>query len=117
MRSLDGVEPAPPRFRSAARHSASASEAVIAAPVAPAAVDFAGHSRPEAEVPERRTVTITGRGAERNLPWPSSASARRGARRVHERAGFKPDRVAMWAVFLGLLLLFVAASARTRSRV
>jgi hypothetical protein len=27
----------------------------------------------------------------------------------HQRAGFKPDRVAMWAVFLGLLLVLVAA--------
>jgi hypothetical protein len=56
-------------------------------------------------------VTITGRGAERNLPWPTEASRRRAARRPHERAGFKPDRVAMWAVFLGLLLVLVAATS------
>jgi hypothetical protein len=57
----------------------------------------------------RRTVRITGRGAERNLPWPSESARRRGARPVHQRAGFKPDRVALWAVFLGFLLLLVAA--------
>ncbi|HEX4561410.1 MAG TPA: hypothetical protein VH113_06210 [Gemmatimonadales bacterium] len=58
--------------------------------------------------PARRTVTITGRGAERHL-WPTEASRRRPARMPHQRAGFKPDRVAMWAVFLGLLLVLVAA--------
>ncbi len=60
--------------------------------------------------PTRRTVTITGRGAERNL-WATGAGRRRPPRRPHERAGFKPDRVAMWAVFLGILLLFVAAAS------
>jgi hypothetical protein len=62
------------------------------------------------EPPARRTVTITGRGAERNL-WAYEAGRRRPARRPHERAGFKPDRVAMWAVCLGLLLIFVAAAS------
>jgi hypothetical protein len=109
LRSLDGVDSGPPRFRPAARRSASVSEAGLAAPVEPVAADFTGHSRPDGEVPVRRTVTITGRGAERNLPWPGGGSGRRGGRRAHERAGFKPDRVAMWAVLLGMLLLFVAA--------
>jgi hypothetical protein len=54
-----------------------------------------------------RTVQIRGRGAERNLPWPD-ASRRRPPRRAYERAGFRPDRVAMWAVILGLLLVLVA---------
>ena len=61
--------------------------------------------------PARRTVTITGRGAERNLPWPTDAARRRSAKRVHERAGFRPDRFAMWALFLGLLLVLVAATS------
>lgn len=63
------------------------------------------------EPPGRRTVTITGRGAERNMPWPTEASRRRASRRVHERAGFRPDRFAMWALFLGLLLVLVAATS------
>ncbi len=62
------------------------------------------------ELAARRTITITGRGAERNL-WATEAGRRRPARRPHERAGFKPDRVAMWAVFLGMLLIFVAAAS------
>jgi hypothetical protein len=52
-------------------------------------------------------VTIRGHGAERNLPWPDG-STRRPAKRSYERHGFKPDRVALWAVFLGVLLVLVA---------
>jgi hypothetical protein len=57
--------------------------------------------------PVRRTVTIRGRGAEGYLPWPD-ASRGRPQRRAHERAGFRPDRLAMWAVLLGFLLVLVA---------
>jgi hypothetical protein len=53
----------------------------------------------------RRTVHITGRGAERNLP------VTRPTLRRHEREGFRPDRAAMWAVLLGLLLILVAATS------
>jgi hypothetical protein len=53
----------------------------------------------------RRTVYITGRGTERNLP------VVRPTLRRHERAGFQPDRTAMWAVLLGLLLILVAAAS------
>jgi hypothetical protein len=85
-------------------------------PAAPRADERPAHRTDEPPVrrtdepPVRRTVTITGRGTERNL-WPADAGRRRPARRAHERAGFKPDRVAMWAVFLGLLLIFVAAAS------
>ncbi|HYB28085.1 MAG TPA: hypothetical protein VEF89_15820 [Solirubrobacteraceae bacterium] len=53
-------------------------------------------------------MTIRGYGAhppERNLPM-----ARPTLRR-HERAGFQPDRAALWAVILGLVLIFVAAAS------
>ena len=53
----------------------------------------------------RRTVTIRGRGAERNLP------VTRPTLRRHERPGFRPDRAALWAVLLGLLLILVAAAS------
>jgi len=59
--------------------------------------------------PERRTIKIQGRGAERGLPWSGETARRRPPRALHERAGFRPDRLAMWAVFLGLLLVLVAA--------
>lgn len=65
------------------------------------------HARTAAPPPARRTVKIQGRGAERNLPLPD-ATRRRPPRRPYERAGFRPDRLAMWAVMLGFLLVFVA---------
>jgi hypothetical protein len=60
-------------------------------------------------VPGRRTVKITGYGSQRNLIYASREPRRRPPERPHERAGFKPDRVAMWAVLLGVLLVLVAA--------
>ena len=56
----------------------------------------------------RRTVVIRGRGAER-YPAPRRGSESR--LRPHERSGFKPDRVAMWAVLLGLALLLGAVTS------
>jgi hypothetical protein len=62
----------------------------------------------------RRTVTITGQGAEgyasRNGTRPSSAARHRQAKR-HEREGFRPDRAAMWAVLLGVMLIAAAATS------
>jgi hypothetical protein len=55
----------------------------------------------------RRTITIRGRGSS-DL---TSAGGRRAAQRPHERAGFKPDRIAMWAVMLGIVLVLVAATS------
>jgi hypothetical protein len=66
----------------------------------------------------RRTVQITGRGTERSLPAARPTVRRheredfaRPALRRHEREGFKPDRAAMWAVVLGLVLILVAATS------
>ncbi len=67
-----------------------------------------------AGVPGRHTVTITGRGAEgyasRNGTAPSMAARHRQVKR-YERAGFRPDRVAMWAVLLGVTLMIAAAAS------
>ncbi len=51
-----------------------------------------------------RTVVITGRGDDRYMP-PTRRRSRSSDLRFHERAGFTPDRAAMWAVLLGLVLL------------
>jgi hypothetical protein len=67
--------------------------------------------RPGAGVPGRRTVTIRGRGAERDLAFPAQRTSRRPATRPHERPGFKPDRAAMWAILLGIFLVLVAATS------
>ena len=58
-----------------------------------------------AGVAGRRTVTIRGRGAERDLAFPEPGRARRPPVRRHERPGFKPDRTAL-----------VGAPARRRAR-
>jgi hypothetical protein len=55
----------------------------------------------------RRTVTITGRGSERGV----RAGSRRPARPARERGRGRPDRVALWAVLLGLTLLIAAATS------
>jgi hypothetical protein len=96
------VPPAEAR-RTLASPAAQARHAVApAAPAArnrnPAAAD--GHG-----IEGRRTVTIRGYGAERNLPMG------RPTLRRHERPGFKPDRAALWAVFLGVLLILVASAS------
>jgi hypothetical protein len=72
-----------------------------ASPVAP--IDLA--SDPIAERPPegRRTVVIRGRGAERE--WTPRV---RPPRTVGERIGPRPDRLAAWAVALGMLLILIA---------
>jgi hypothetical protein len=65
-------------------------------------------------VPGRRTVTITGQGAEgyatRNGTRASAAQRHRQVPR-HQRAGFRPDRAAMWAVLLCVTLVLAAAAS------
>ena len=72
------------------------------------ATDNIWEQRPSA-TGQRRTVLITGRGAEYGR-----SSSRRGweaSLPVHERSGFKPDRLALWAVLLGIILLLVATTS------
>jgi hypothetical protein len=45
------------------------------------------------------------------LGTPRSASGARRRPRAYERSGFRPDRVAMWAVLLGVVLILVAAAS------
>jgi hypothetical protein len=61
------------------------------------------------EAAGRRTVTIQGRPDQRYVI--PSTPARRASQRAHERPGFRPDRVAMWAVLLGIVMLLVAATS------
>lgn len=69
---------------------------------------------PERGQPGRHTVTITGRGAEgyaTRRGTRASTAQRHQAIRRHEREGFRPDRVAMWAVLLGVMLMLAAAAS------
>jgi hypothetical protein len=72
-----------------------------------------GSSRPGGTT-GRRTVTITGRGAEA-YAWRNGITPSRTRRRSHlrryQRPGFRPDRVAFWAVLLGVLLILAAATS------
>ncbi len=69
---------------------------------------------PERGQPGRHTVTITGRGTEAYMSrrgTRTSTAQRHQAIRRHEREGFRPDRVAMWAVMLGVMLMLAAAAS------
>ena len=65
------------------------------------------HPRDSA-MPARRTVEIRGR----TVPAPTvpriEIDRRRSPRRTIERIGPRPDRMAMWALLMGLLLILVA---------
>jgi hypothetical protein len=63
---------------------------------------------PPDDLPVRRTIVIRGQVADRGLP---TSARRRPGRTVQQRAIAKPDRVAMYAVLLGLLLVLVAATS------
>ncbi|HEY2318071.1 MAG TPA: hypothetical protein VGH67_07220 [Solirubrobacteraceae bacterium] len=64
---------------------------------------------PSRGVPGRRTVTIRGQVADRYAtPRPSS---RRRPERRYERTGFRPDRAALWAVLLGVMLILAAVTS------
>jgi hypothetical protein len=61
--------------------------------------------------PGRRTVTIRGQVADRRSPRLVEIERRRPPRRPRDRAMSRPDRVALWAVLLCLLLLVAAATS------
>ncbi|MCW3008615.1 MAG: hypothetical protein JWP17_3241 [Solirubrobacterales bacterium] len=63
---------------------------------------------PELAPNGRRTVVVRGQVAERQVALPATNQRRRPARRPSERIGHRPDRVAMYAVGLGFLLILVA---------
>ena len=69
-------------------------------------------ARPEPKPkPERRTIEIRGQvdRVAGVAPVPSPGPQRVRGRMAHERVGPRPDKVALWAVLLGLLLILVAA--------
>jgi hypothetical protein len=64
-----------------------------------------------AGVPGRRTVTIRGQAPERYPARRADGSRRPRPERRHERAGFRPDRAALWAFLLGVMLILVAVAS------
>jgi hypothetical protein len=58
----------------------------------------------------RRTVTIRGHVPDHRYVTPRQSSRRRPERR-YERSGFRPDRAALWAVLLGMMLILAAVTS------
>jgi hypothetical protein len=60
-------------------------------------------------IPARRTVEIRGRTVPAPVvPRPVEIDRRRPSRRPIERVGTRPDRLAMWALLMGIVLILVA---------
>ncbi len=63
----------------------------------------------------RRTVVIRGQVVDRYSPRETYEQRARGANRARRgsygRSPAKPDRIALWAVLLGLVLVLVAATS------
>jgi hypothetical protein len=72
------------------------------------------HARGTA-VPARRTIEIRGR----TVPAPAvprvELDRRRPPRRPIERVGPRPDRLALWALLMGLMLILVAVGTADAS--
>jgi hypothetical protein len=84
-------------------------------PARPAPVARRGpHARGTA-LPARRTVEIRGR----TVPAPAvprvELDRRRPPRRAIERVGPRPDRLALWALLMGLMLILVAVGTADAS--
>lgn len=84
-------------------------------PARPAPVARRGPHPRGAAIPARRTVEIRGR----TVPAPSVPRAeldrRRPPRRGAERIGPHPDRLALWALLMGLVLILVAVGTADAS--
>ena len=99
------VEPVPLRTEPAPRRGRfeRSAPAPRAAAGGPAPSEPAPSPAPAEPVAERRTITITGR------PTPGHAAPARRRRAVVDAQLAQPDRIALWAFLLGLLLVAVAA--------
>jgi hypothetical protein len=96
------------RLNDARPHETRAELREVPRPVGVPGAGVTGAGVPGAGVPGRRTVSIQGRGSERYRGVPER---RRAPQRPYERAGFKADRAAMWAVVLGVLMILAAATS------
>jgi hypothetical protein len=66
---------------------------------------------PEVAPNGRRTVTITGHPGATRRQRPLDAGPRRPPRTFEERIAHAPERIAMWAFALGLLLIVIAIAS------
>lgn len=88
-------------------------EAEAARPVTP--LRRGEHAKGTA-IPARRTVEIRGRTVPAPIvPRNVEVERRRPPRRAIERVGPRPDRVAMWALLMGIVLILVAVGTADAS--
>lgn len=67
-------------------------------------------------VPARRTIEIRGRTVPApSIPRTVEIDRRRPPRRAIERASTRPDRLAMWALLMGIVLILVAVGTADAS--
>ena len=100
--------------RHAARERTHAEADAVAAARTPAP-RRGGHQKGTA-IPARRTVEIRGR----TVPAPAvprtvEIDRRRPPKRPIERVGARPDRLAMWALLMGIVLILVAVGTADAS--
>jgi hypothetical protein len=88
-------------------------EAEAARPVTP--VRRGQHAKGTA-IPARRTIEIRGRTVPAPIvPRNVEIERRRPPRRAIERVGPRPDRIAMWALLMGIVLILVAVGTADAS--
>ena len=76
----------------------------VAAPRAPARPSVVPGSAPRIEAPDGRRTIVIGRSREAT----TTLRPPRRPRTAGERLGHRPDRIAMWAVAMGFLLILIA---------
>ncbi|HVS28887.1 MAG TPA: hypothetical protein VHE14_05010 [Solirubrobacteraceae bacterium] len=67
--------------------------------------------QPIAVQPARRLVVIGSQAAPARPPRLVEIQRRRPPRRAAERVAYRPDRIALWAVVLGVVLVLAAAAS------
>jgi hypothetical protein len=106
------MQPPAPVARAASARRASEHEAPAPAEWSPAPAEWSpatAESSPAGGVAGRRTVTIRGQVADRYVP--ARQTSRRRPERRYERSGFRPDRAALWAFVLGVMLILAAVTS------
>ncbi|CAA9533907.1 MAG: hypothetical protein AVDCRST_MAG67-4549 [uncultured Solirubrobacteraceae bacterium] len=99
-----------------ARHASPVRQHAEPDAARPAAATRRGaHLQPTA-IPARRTVEIRGRTVPAPaVPRSTEIERRRPPRRPIERVGARPDRLAMWALLMGIVLILVAVGTADAS--
>ena len=116
-----------PTSPSAERHVSAPSPSVISGsrrqpaqlgrdvPRQPLAPRRGPHAKGSA-LPARRTIEIRGRTVPApSIPRTVEIDRRRPPRRAIERASTRPDRLAMWALLMGIVLILVAVGTADAS--